>query len=149
MARVEVEGLDQLTRKLLRMPKSVTIGLKRQIALAALLVQSEAIKSISRGSRSGVIYKRGGKTAQRSAPGEFPKTDRGRLVASIKREEQAGSQGLIQRVGTNLRYGRFLEFGTLKIAARPWLARTLKLNTKTISEKITRELKLVLKRPRG
>ena len=131
------------------MPESVTRGLKKEIAFAALLVQSEAIKSISKGARSGVTYKRGGKTGKRSAPGEFPKTDRGRLVASIKREEQAGSKGLIQKVGTNLKYGRALEFGTLKMAARPWLARTLKLNSKAIIRKISRELKKVLRSSRG
>lgn len=144
---VEVEGLDRLTRKLLRLPDSATRSLKRQIALGAILVQSQAVKSISKGARSGKKFKRGGKTGQRSAPGEFPKTDRGRLVASIKTESSAG--GLIFRVGTNLRYGRFLEFGTLKMAARPWLARTLRLNVKTISKNIARELKIVLARPRG
>ena len=141
---VEVEGLDRLTQKLLKLPSATTKALKRQIALGAILVQSEAIKSISKGARSGVKFKRGGKTGQRSAPGEFPKTDTGRLVASIKTESSAG--GLIFRVGTNLRYGRHLEFGTLKMAARPWLARTLRLNTKKISANIARELKITLSR---
>lgn len=143
---VEVEGLDRLTRKLLKLPLASTRALKAQIALGAILVQGEAVKSISRGSRTGKKYKRGGKSAQRSAPGEFPKSDSGDLVKSIKREVSAG--GLIQRVGTNLRYGRDLEFGNVatKLEPRPWLARTLKLNVKTISKNIARELKIVLAR---
>lgn len=145
MARVQIEGLDKLTKKLLKLPANLTKGLKREINLSAILIQSEAIKSISKGSRSGVRYKRGGKMGQRSAPGEFPKTDRGRLVASIKTDSPPAAKGLIARVGTNLNYGRFLEFGTLKMAARPWLVRTLKLNIKTISQKISNEVKKVLR----
>ena len=143
---IKVEGLDRLTIKLLKMPDSVTKGLKREIANAGFLIQGQAIKSISKGSRTGVRYKRGGKSAQRSAPGEFPKSDRGRLVASINVSSDIGAKGLIVKVGTNLKYGRALEFGTLKMAARPWLGRTLKLNLKTIVQNISRELKIVLSR---
>jgi len=150
MAREDIKGLDRLTNKLLRLPAAMTKNLRREIALGAELIRSEAIKSISKGGRTGVVYKRGGKTGQRSAPGEFPKTDRGRLVISIKTDPVAGTNGLAVKVGTNLRYGRALEFGAPanNLKARPWLARTLKNNAKKIGKKISRELKIVLKRPR-
>ena len=149
MAKGDVEGLDRLTQKLLRLPGSVTIGLRREIANAGFLIQGQAIKSIQKGARTGVKYKRGGKSAQRSAPGEFPKTDRGRLVASINVASDIAARGLIVRVGTNLKYGRALEFGTLKMAPRPWLVRTFKPNIKTIVQKISRELKTVLRSTKG
>jgi len=149
MAQGKVEGLDRLTRKLLSLPESVTRGLKKEIALAGFLIQEQAIKSIQKGSRTGVKYKRAGKSAQRSAPGEFPKTDRGRLVASINVSSDIAARGLIVRVGTNLKYGRALEFGTLKMAPRPWLVRTLKPNIKTIVQKISRQLKIVLRSTKG
>jgi len=149
MAQKNVEGLDKLTRKLIRFPGAVTLGLRQEIANAGFLIQGQAIKSISKGSRSGVKYKRGGKSAQRSAPGEFPKTDRGGLVQSISVRSVLAARGFVVLVGTNLKYGRALEFGTLKMAARPWLGRTLVLNSKFIIGRISAELKKVLRKRSG
>jgi len=66
--------------------------------------------------KGGLIY-----GANPSRPGEPPHKQRGRLLASIAWEVA----GLIGRVGTNVDYGRFLELGTRKMAARPWLRRAL------------------------
>ena len=52
-----------------------------------------------------------------SAPGDPPAVDTGRLRQSV-RYEIAGNVGL---VGTDLDYGKKLQFGTRKVAARPWL----------------------------
>ena len=52
-----------------------------------------------------------------SAPGEPPHVQTGRLRGSVAWEVV----GLLGRVGTNLRYGRWLELGAKKLAARPWL----------------------------
>lgn len=60
-----------------------------------------------------------------SKPGEAPNTDTGRSVQSIKFDFK--KQGLVGRVGTNLRYLARLEFGTEHIAARPWLSTALKM----------------------
>lgn len=57
-----------------------------------------------------------------SAPGEPPRLQTGRLRASVAH----AVSGLIGRVGTNLDYGRWLELGTRKTAARPWLRRALR-----------------------
>jgi HK97 gp10 family phage protein len=55
----------------------------------------------------------------RSDPGEPPRKQRGRLQGSVA----FAIEGLIGRVGTNLKYGRWLELGTRKMKARPWLRR--------------------------
>lgn len=52
-----------------------------------------------------------------SLPGRYPKRLSGQLVRSISWEAGSG----YARVGTNLRYGRWLETGTRRMARRPWL----------------------------
>lgn len=58
-----------------------------------------------------------------SDPGEPPHKDTGRLRASVSHE--MGDDGQSARVGTNVRYGKWLELGTSKMAPRPWLSATL------------------------
>ena len=56
--------------------------------------------------------------ANRSAPGEIPHVQTGHLRRSIA-YELVGSED--SKVGTNVEYGRYLELGTSKMAARPYL----------------------------
>jgi HK97 gp10 family phage protein len=60
--------------------------------------------------------------ANPSKPGEPPHKQKGRLHGSVA----FTVDGLIGRVGTNVLYGKFLELGTRRMAARPWLRRALK-----------------------
>jgi phage gpG-like protein len=63
--------------------------------------------------------------ATRSGPGEPPYKQTGRLRAGVTHEVLDESAKITARVGTNLPYGRHLELGTRKMAARPWLRRAL------------------------
>lgn len=56
-----------------------------------------------------------------SAPGNPPAPDTGRLRASISREVGKVGTVLVARVGTDVAYGRYLELGTSRMAARPFL----------------------------
>jgi HK97 gp10 family phage protein len=87
--------------------------------ISAQTIRTAAIRLIMKGARSGAQYTVGGKTAQRSAPGEPPKSDTGHLVANIDATIDADGGGAT--VGTNVDYGLWLEVGTSKMAARPWL----------------------------
>ena len=61
---------------------------------------------------------------QGSAPGEPPRKRTGTLQKSVAFEVSwmnLGEPVFTVRVGTNVPYGRFLEYGTRKMAARPWL----------------------------
>ncbi len=59
-----------------------------------------------------------------SAPGDPPNRQTGRGAGSIAWEIVSDS---IARIGTNVRYfGRWVELGTRKMAARPWLRRALR-----------------------
>lgn len=66
--------------------------------------------------KAGLIY-----GANPSKPGEPPRKQRGRLLGSVAFEVV----DLVGRVGTNLKYGRWLELGTRLMEARPWLRRAL------------------------
>jgi len=61
-----------------------------------------------------------------SAPGDYPSMRTGHLRRNVQQETDR--ERLIARVGTNVLYGKFLEFGTRKMAARPWLSRGLRDN---------------------
>ncbi len=60
-----------------------------------------------------------------SAPGEPPAVDTGRLRASITHEIEKEFSAWIGTVGTNIEYAPDLEFGTTKMAARPFMLITL------------------------
>lgn len=79
-----------------------------------------AVAGIQRGPKTGARYRRGGVVHQASAPGQYPASDTGRLASNVRFELPTPSN-LTGRVGTNIAYGPYLEFGTSRMAARPWL----------------------------
>jgi phage gpG-like protein len=118
--------------------KRLAAELKRRLQAAAMVVQSHATQLIGvesaarrgKGKRRKLIY-----GANPSKPGEPPHKQTGRLLGSITREVH----DTYARVGTNVKYGRWLELGTRFMAARPWLRRAL-------AEK-TAEIKAIFQRP--
>lgn len=73
----------------------------------------------------------------RSKPGEPPHRDTGDLQASLEVNGPA-EQGdmIVASIGTRLAYGAYLEFGTSKMAARPWLVPGLRNNREKIAKTI-------------
>ena len=135
--KVTIKGEKKLKDALRRAVDGASGGLRTAIARGAAELQAEAVKTIRGGTRSGVIVQRGGKPHQRSAPGEPPKTDTGRLVASIFAEvTDDGRDRVSAEVGTDLAYGGWLEDGTLKMPARPWLQPTFERLKERIVERI-------------
>lgn len=89
----------------------------RRAALLAQELRTEVVLAASQPGR-GRMYKRGRKTHQASAPGDGPAVDRGDLVKSIHaRQIKPGHW----RVGVREPYALFLEFGTRKMAPRPFV----------------------------
>lgn len=104
----------------------------RRLEAVGILLRNHIREMISVPSRTVTIGKtKGGKTkrvlgrrgSNRSVPGEPPHKDYGKLRESIASDVDAA--GLTVRVGTPLRYGKFLELGTRKMAPRPYLRRAL------------------------
>jgi hypothetical protein len=114
---------------------------RRGIAEAATDVHRRAVESIQSGSKSGRVYshyfvtikgravpiRARGKPHQASAPGEAPASDSGALASSISFEVRLG--GMAAEIGSERDYGLFLEEGTDKVAARPWLKPAADENT--------------------
>ncbi|GAH42260.1 unnamed protein product [marine sediment metagenome] len=65
-----------------------------------------------------------------SREGEYPKRVRGWLRTNII--SKLSADGMSAWVGTNVKYGRYLELGTRKMGRRPWLSLALKESTATI-----------------
>jgi HK97 gp10 family phage protein len=94
---------------------AITKGLRGVGLEAASLMQSSMRESVAAGERYG------NHTA--SAPGQPPAIDTGRLVGSVFSTgvERIGGD-LAVRVGTNTEYAIYLEQGTERMAARPFIA---------------------------
>jgi len=113
--RVEVETKDY-SRDFLR---SLTPRLAQVVNKAAHDLEAQAKANIQTGPKTGRVYKRGKKKHQASAPGESPATDTGFLANNI-RVQANGS--LTAYVVATQEYAAALEFGTAKMAARPFMA---------------------------
>jgi Mu-like prophage protein gpG len=110
----------------------MTQDIDRTLLEIAIIIEGVVKKKISRGARSGLGYVRGRKRAVRSAPGEPPKSDTGRLVGSIRHEHDF----LSASVGSDVNYAGYLELGTSKMANRPYLVPSLEENNNLIERMI-------------
>ena len=86
--------------------------------IAAEVIRTRAVKGIQSGPASGAPRADGSRA---SAPGEFPMTDTGSLVSSVFTSIRKSGRRVIAFVGSDIVYAKFLEFGTRRMAARPWL----------------------------
>ena len=120
MSQFQIQGVRELEITLGAMAGALPSQIDKAARQTALAIQRHAVKSIQRGKPRGITYKKykPKRTHTASAPGQAPASDTGRLAGSILPPRQI-SRGY--SVGTNLDYGRYLEFGTRRIAERPWL----------------------------
>lgn len=92
---------------------------KEYVADVAGRVSNQASANVLKGSKTGRLYKRGKKRYhQASAPGESPASDSGDLVISIRPEK---IDDLHWRVTIAMPYAAALEWGTERMAARPFV----------------------------
>ncbi len=89
------------------------LKLRRDILARAVAESAQDLRETAR----ELVGKPGAGGASR--PGEPPRLDSGRLRDSIF--ARVSADGLSAEVGTDLDYGAQLEFGTQRMAARPWL----------------------------
>jgi len=141
---IKIKNKNRLISRLKNLSEASQLPVKQTVFKSALKIENDTKKLIATGSRSGVIDSRGGITFRRSAPVEPPKTDTGRLVSSIKKTKF--KNGFEYLVGTNVTYGRFLEFGTTKMLPRPWLQPTFLKNKKEITKNIDNSVKKALRK---
>jgi len=118
--KLDMSGADDLIKTLERLGSSAEDAMIDVITDLVTDTQRYSVDGINSGPASGAVYTRGSVTHQASAPGEYPMTDTGRLASNIIILLPSGSS-IEGQVGTNIEYGTFLEFGTSRMAARPWL----------------------------
>lgn len=100
-------------------------------AMVAVEIRNEAVNLLNENGDGPVAIRYLPKREVHvSPPGTPPNTDTGRLVQSIKFERDKNAY----LVGTNLKYGAWLEFGTRDMAPRPWLS--------VAFARVTKDLKL-------
>lgn len=119
--RVEIDGLEETARNMKALAKKYSQATAEAAVMAGQLVRSDAIKSIQTQSPGEIVTRSragGGEYEHMvSAEGAAPNTDTGRLVQSV----QVEVTGKTVDVGSTLKYAGWLEFGTKRMAARPWL----------------------------
>jgi len=121
---VKVIGIGKAQAALSLFSSNVEKDVKQVVAESAFAIDRWAKESIS-AEKHGKLYKRiylGGqriKNQRASAPGEAPATLTGRLKTSI--HPSFSVDEFTAEIGSSLKYSSYLEHGTSKMAARPWL----------------------------
>ncbi len=104
-------------RRLAALPREL-VKLGDQICnKAAKRIETRAKVKIQSVPKTGRIYRRGKIEHQASAPGEPPATDMGNLVNSIASDRV---KPLLHEVTVGAEYGAYLEYGTVRMAPRPF-----------------------------
>ena len=114
---IEMDGIAALSRQLAELAGDADAVMTEVVTNLAVDTQREAVQGIQRGPATGAVRPDGSRA---SAPGEYPMSDTGRLANNVVANLPT-SGNLSAEVGTNIQYGRYLEFGTSRMAARPWL----------------------------
>ena len=110
VTRLVYNRLPQLSGEIRRRASAV-------VRKTVQVIRAEVVESMQ-GPKSGREYARSGKFHQASAPGQAPAIDYGVLVNSIKTEMVSDVTGI---VFTNVEYALPLEFGSARMAARPFM----------------------------
>ncbi len=103
-------SMPQVKAEAMRLAAGVVAGTTQEIA-------EDCNRRIQDGAKTGRLYRYGKVVHQASAPGEAPATDTGFLANSI----EFFVRGLTGVIAILAEYGACLEFGTSRVAARPYL----------------------------
>jgi HK97 gp10 family phage protein len=165
---VKIEGLDKIQNATKAVQQSVAEELRKGLLASAKHVEAKAKKSIASGGKTGRIYNRrksggfigsavsfsSGRAEKEgsfrdgyhraSAPGEAPASDTGRLINSINASmdsTQADSAIVVAGSGI-VKYAAMLEFGTTKIAARPFFFPALENSKAWIRKRLAKAVRI-------
>lgn len=116
----EIKNLNRLIKKLQKINQNTNKYILREYNYIAQLMRNEAVTNVSQPG-TGKIYKRGNKTHQASRPGQAPATDTGVLKANIFADLAKNELAAKFGVKAGVKYARFLEYGTSKMAPRPFI----------------------------
>jgi len=149
---IETEGFKDVLLRFSSLPTDIGVGIRKAINQSVLMVQADAKRSIERPS-GGRVYKRGKSTKGRgkrarigarteihiaSKPGDAPNKDNGDLIKYLKVSKVKGNtrKGYSAYVKSLAPYSMDLEYGTNRMAARPFLRPALAKNAPKIEKLI-------------
>ena len=112
--------------------RSARNEVEKAISRGTIRVQNTAIDLVTRFSGPTKSLP----DAVPSRPGEPPHVRTGTLARSIDQETFERVNEFIGRVGTNLKYGLWLEIGTANMEMRPYFRPSLELNRRPILREI-------------
>lgn len=118
--KIQVEGLDGVSNMLNRYADSVAEKLSKGIATGCKIVEDEA-KSL--------------------CPVSTEETRPGGPHGELRQSITSQTDGLTGLVGTNKEYAVYVEFGTYKVAAQPYLVPALKSKQSDVIAAIAAEFK--------
>ena len=145
---VKVTGLKKAQDALKKLEKDLEQPFREIILGSAQLIRGEAIKSIQTGPKSGRIYEKYNprRTHKSSAPGQAPASDTGNLVSQIRVRQKNPDEVVVE---SNALYSSFLEFGTSKMLARPFLfpatERSRPKIVQAVFNRVVKEIKRLVK----
>lgn len=145
---IRIRGLKTMQQQLDTYGRDIRETAKLYVNDVADVAYENALEGILNGPKSGHVYRRYNpfRLHQASAPGQYPADDLGNLAASIEVTHETTAQNNVRAtVGSNLVYGTYLEFGTSKMAARPWL----KPSIEDARIEMSGELRATFRRVRG
>lgn len=133
---VEIDGLSKLTAQLADLVGDADAVVTETITRVVMETRNEAVRGIQRGPATGRVRPDGSRA---SAPGEYPMSDTGRLANSVDYNLPTAGR-MVGEVGTNVIYGRHLEFGTSRMGARPWLMPSFKKATADVERRLKKAI---------
>ena len=144
---VKVTGLRDFKVQMQKLGDAFNDAVDDGVFVTANDVRTYAIKSIQETSSGQQVRrsKQGGGTYTHTAAakGQAPNTDTGNLVASIAVEKVGNAK---YHIGSGLDYAEFLEFGTSKMGARPWLQPAMQANRKNLINNIQKTVDIYIGR---
>jgi len=132
-----VKGLDKHVKRLQNMRKAA-----RQVTGALYAagqdIELDAERSITEGSVSGAGH-------VPSLPGQPPNRDTGHLDTNIETEIKAQNPPTVH-VTSHAEYSAALEYGTSKMAERPFMRPATEKNRKNVSSKVAETVRVTIRR---
>lgn len=112
--------------------------LEKHMEVAVIFVRDEVKKGLNRGQPTRTLRSGSVIGLEPSLPGEFPKKITSQLQNSIVTKVVRSKRAVNGFIGSNLKKAKWLEFGTRKMKARPYLRPTLAKNRRKIGKIITK-----------
>ena len=138
--KFRVTNLKKVLSQLENLDKQLEPDFQEIVKGGAQLIRGEAIKSIQTGAKSGIVYQMYNPRREHraSAPGQAPASDTGNLVSKIIVKQKDAN---VTNVESNANYSAYLEYGTSKMEARPFMLPAFEKSKKPIINAVFKRVK--------